>query len=77
MPATYKYGFLSKGRERALEAAQIEFYECKKQVKKIEQEAKALSERMVFLGALLGYGVSAIMPDGEMRKKVEAAIVEK
>src|SRR5580658_4517668 len=59
MPSTYKYGFLPKARGRALEAALAEFYECKKQVKKIEHETKALSERMVFLGALLGYGVDA------------------
>jgi hypothetical protein len=76
MPTTYKYGFLPKSREKALEAALAEFHECKMQAKKLEQEAKALNERMEFLGGLLSFGVARMMPDGELGKKVKAVIGE-
>ncbi|SPE52293.1 hypothetical protein SBV1_150020 [Verrucomicrobia bacterium] len=74
MPAQYKYGFLPKSREKALEAASTEFYECGKQCRKLDQEIKALNDRLDFLGALLVFGTQGIMPDGELRKRVETVI---
>ena len=76
MPATYKYGFLPDNRGRALEAASAEFYKCKKEATKLQGDLQALNARMEFVGALLGFGVSQVMPDGEMRKRVEAVIGE-
>lgn len=69
------YIHLPKNRENALKVAVDEFYDCKKQVKQIEQEIKTLNERLEFIGTLLSYGVNATMfAEGALLKKVEAAI---
>jgi hypothetical protein len=74
MPAKYKYGFLPDNRGRALDAALAEFYDCKKQANKLREDLQALNERIEFIGALLEFGVGQVMPDGEMRKRVEAVV---
>jgi hypothetical protein len=74
MPPTYKYGFLPKSREKALRAASSEFYEAKKLAKKLQQDTEGLNERLRSIEALLGFGVHAVWPDGELRKRLEDVI---
>ncbi len=77
MPATYKYKFMPKNRERALEAALHEFSDCQKQAKKLQHEMQGLNKRLELTGALLGFATGSGLPDGELRNQVLAATGEK
>jgi hypothetical protein len=74
MPPNYKYGFLPKKREKALEAAAKEFRACVKSAKQLEADVRALNARMDIVDGLLMYGALAVWPSDERDEYIKRIV---